>query len=254
MDPLMAGSTPRQLSLRVSLDDEATFSNFFVPSAHASGAMAVTHLQQCLQNWQQAGPRVHGATLLGDFTWLWGSQGAGCSHLLQAVCHAADETGLQVFYLDFFAAEALRPEVLDGLEQLDALCLDHLDQMPAQPDWEQALFNLYNRLAQTGCALIVAASRSPQQMPFMLPDLLSRLQSAVVFNVQVLDDQHKAAALQMRARRRGFKLSNEVAEFLVRRSERSTGSLFALLNELDRHSLEAGRKITIPMLKALMNW
>ena len=250
----MADHTPRQLSLRVSLDDEATFSNFFVPSEEASGALAVNHLQQRLQSWQQADKRAQGATLLADFTWLWGSRGAGCSHLLQAVCHAADEAGLQVFYLDFAAAEGLRPEVLDGLEQLHALCLDHLDQMPAQPDWEQALFNLYNRLAHTGCALIVAASRSPQHLPFVLPDLLSRLQSAVVFNVQVLDDQHKAAALQMRARRRGCTLSNEVAEFLVRRSERSTGSLFSLLNELDRHSLEAGRKITIPLLKTLMNW
>ncbi|ALO46636.1 DnaA regulatory inactivator Hda [Pseudohongiella spirulinae] len=249
----MTGRAPRQLSLRVSLDDEATFSNFFVPSDSATGALAVKHLQQRLLNWQQCEARK-GATLLEDFTWLWGSQGAGCSHLLQAVCHAADEAGLKVFYLDFADADSLRPEVLDGLEQLDVLCLDHLDQMPAQSAWEQALFGLYNRLAQSGCALIAAASRSPQQMSFMLPDLLSRLQSAAVFYVQVLDDQHKAAALQMRAIRRGFTISNEVAEFLVRRSERSTSSLFSLLNELDRHSLEAGRRITIPMLKTLMGW
>lgn len=250
----MSTAIPRQLSLRVSLDDEATFSNFFVPSDQASGALAVRHLQQRLLSWQQSQLREQGATLLSDFTWLWGAQGAGCSHLLQAVCHAANEAGLQVFYLDFAAADALQPEVLDDLEVLDVLCLDHLDQMPAQPAWEHALFSLYNRLAHSGCALIVAASRSPQHMPFLLPDLMSRLQSAVVFNLQVLDDQHKAAALQMRAIRRGFTISNEVAEFLVRRSERSTGSLFALLNELDRHSLEAGRKITIPMLKTLMGW
>lgn len=245
---------PRQLSLKLSLDDEATFENFYVPSDGASGAAVLAHLRARLSDWRTR-RRVSGAgTMVQDFTWLWGRRGAGCSHLLQAVCHAADAGGLRVFYLDFAAPEALDPEILQGLEDLDVLCLDHVEHIAKSAAWEQSLFNLYNRLAQTSCALLLAAGASPKQVHFALPDLHSRLQSAAVFHLMTLDDQHKAAALQLRAKLRGFMLGDEVAEYLVRRSERSMTSLFAVLQQLDRHSLETQRKVTVPLLKSLMGW
>ena len=245
---------PRQLSLKLSLDDEATFHNFYVPSDGASGAAVLAHLRARLSGWAARQPVSGAGTSVQDFTWLWGNRGAGCSHLLQAVCHAADACGLSVFYLDLAAPEALDPEILLWLEHLDVLCLDHVGHIAGAAAWEQSLFNLYNRLAQTRCALLVAAHSSPKQQQFMLPDLHSRLQSAAVFHLLNLDDQHKAAALQLRAKLRGFVLGDDVAQYLVRRSERSMTSLFAVLQQLDRHSLETGRKVTVPLLKSLMGW
>jgi len=253
-------ATPRQLSLRVGLDDDARLDNFFVPNAESTAARVRDYLKSNILRWRQSGRALSGSTRVKDFCWLWGSEGAGCSHLLQAVCHAAssDEAApnqhvLSAFYLDLSLSD-LHPDILDGLESQDILCLDHLQQVVGKPAWDEALFHLYNRLAHHGGALLVAADNSPQHVQVSLPDLRSRLQSAAVFQLPVLADTDKVAALQMRARLRGFNLGDDVAEFLVRRNQRSMAALFGVLQALDRHSLETGRRVTIPLLKSLMGW
>lgn len=249
---------PRQLSLRLSLDDEATFDNFYCSDNRGAGesvnGAVVAHLQHCVEQWSQRQPGDARGTLLKEFVWLWGSVGAGRSHVLQAVCHELDARGQAVFYLSLSAWRELSPDVLQGLEQMGVLCLDDIDEVAGVPEWEEALFHLYNRMAALQTPLLVAAHSSPQYTRFALQDLHSRLQSAVVFQLELLDDDNKVAALKMRASRRGFDLSDEVAAYLVRRCERSMSALIAVLHELDRHSLEMQRKVTVPLLKALMNW
>jgi len=246
--------SPRQLTLRLILDEDATFDNFYLPPDQPGNSSLVQHLQTQLERWTQSQLSVASGTILSEFTWLWGSQGAGCSHLLQAVCHHAAANNLQAFYLDLSAYRELDTSILLGLEEVSVLCLDQVDVICGQADWELALFNLYNRMAEKQTPLLIASHHSPQHLRFSLADLASRLQSAVVFNLATLDDEHKAKALQMRAKRQGFELSAEVADYLVTRSERSMSTLFATLQKLDRHSLETRRRVTIPLLKSLMGW
>lgn len=239
---------PRQLALRLRLDDEATFDNFYDSANQA----VVAHLRHCVRQWAEHGSVETGGTLLKEFVWLWGNSGSGCSHLLQAVCHELDALGQPVFYLTLSAWRELSPDVLCGLEQVSALCLDNVDEVAGIPEWEEALFHLYNRMAARQTPLLVAARSSPQYTPFRLQDLHSRLQSAAVFQLQPLSDDNKVAALKMRAAHLGFDLNDEVASYLVHRSERSMTALIAVLHDLDRHSLETQRKVTIPLLKSLM--
>jgi DnaA-homolog protein len=253
MDNPSAGSLPHQLSLRLTLDEEATFDNFYLPP-ETGNASLVHYLKEQVARWAQPRSNVTAGTVLNEFVWMWGSTGAGCSHLLQAVCHQAAASDMMAFYLDLSAHAELDPSILLGLEDVSVLCLDKVDVIVGQTDWELALFNLYNRMAERQTPLLVASHRSPQHLLFALADLTSRLQSAVVFNLATLNDEQKALALQMRARRLGFELTAEVADFLVSRSERSMSTLFATLQRLDRHSMETQRKVTIPLLKSFMGW
>lgn len=246
--------SPKQLALRLSLDDEATFGNYYCAADGSANLAVVAHLQQCVGLWAQRESDIASGILLKEFVWLWGSTGVGCSHLLQAACHELDARGQAVFYLSLSAWRDLTPDVLLGLEQVAVLCLDDIDEVAGIPAWEEALFHLYNRMAASQTPLLAAGRSSPQYTRFALKDLHSRLQSAAVFQLHPLDDEHKMAALQMRAAHLGFELSDEVAGYLVRRCERSMRALIAALHELDRHSLETQRKVTIPLLKALMNW
>ena len=56
----------------------------------------------------------------------------------------------------------------------------------------------------------------------------------------------------MRAQRRGFTLSNAVARYLMTRQARHPAHLFAVLDSLDRGTLAARRRLTIPLLRELM--
>lgn len=229
--------SPRQMALQVSLDDSATFENFFVSQANHQ---AVAYLSG------DAG------TGLEFFTYLWGNADAGASHLLQAVCHAADARGEACFYLPLAQAADYSPDVLDGLECFPLVCLDDLDVIAGQNAWERTLFTLFNRLRDSGSRLLVAAHCSPRELPVQLPDLLSRLQSGLVFSLQVPGDEEKRKALQLRARQRGIELSEEVLNYVLQRNERSMRALFSLLERLDQFSLQTQRRITVPLVRELM--
>jgi len=170
---------PRQLALQIALDDAATFDNFHVTAANRA---LLNYLQE--------------PAALAQFTWLWGAPGAGCSHLLQAMCQqdmTAD--GVQPwaasFYVPLRQHDEWHPDILLGLESLHLICLDDVDAIAGRADWEQALFHLFNRLRDSGTRLLVAARTAPREAAFVLPDLLSRLQSGVVFQVLEPDDEDK---------------------------------------------------------------
>jgi DnaA family protein len=80
------------------------------------------------------------------------------------------------------------------------------------------------------------------------------MQSSAQFYLQMISDDEKAVALKLRADCRGFELSDEVARYLVSRSERSMTQLLKVLTLLDKHSLSSQRKVTIPLLKSVMGW
>lgn len=231
---------PQQLSLGVSLNDDATFDNFFAP--------VLTPNAQIL-----AAMRAQIATANEPFIYLWGAPGCGLTHLLQAACHYAQTFGKSFQYLPLRDLAGYAPdELFNGLEDLDLVVLDALDEVIARADWEQALFNLFNRLRDAGKLLLVAAVHGPQELNVGLPDLKSRLQWGATFHVHSLDDEQKQQALQFRARARGLELSDEVATYIIQRLPRDMNELFWQLNRLDHASLAEQRKLTIPFVKKIL--
>lgn len=235
----MAG--PEQLSLGVGLDDDATFDNFYAEPDSVE-ARVVASLQAQLSG---AGEPV---------VYLWGPLGAGLTHLLQASCHAAQEAGKRFQYLPLSELADVPPEaLLDGLETRELLCVDDLDAVAGRPDWEAALFHLYNRLRERNGCLTLASTLGPRQLPLVLPDLRSRLQWGVTWHLTGLDDPQKQRALQHRARARGLELSDEVAHYILQRVPRDTALLFQYLQQLDQASLAQQRKLTIPFVKKVLS-
>jgi DnaA family protein len=182
--------------------------------------------------------------------YLWGASGVGLTHLLQASCHNAESRRLAVQYLPLREMTGFAPEaLLEGLEELDMVCLDGLESVAGDPTWERALFNLYNALRDAGRLLLVAAPQNPRELNIQLPDLRSRLQWGVILKVQPLDDTDKQQALMRRARERGMELNEEVASYIVQRVPRDMNQLFCYLHRLDHASLAEQRKLTIPFVK-----
>ena len=100
--------------------------------------------------------------------------------------------------------------------------------------------------------LIVAGNDSPPQLPCQIADLRNRLSWGLVFQVKNLTDEQKLLALQMRAKNRGLQISREVGLFLLNHYPRNMTVLFNCLEELDRASLIAKRRITIPFVKEVL--
>jgi len=86
-------------------------------------------------------------------------------------------------------------------------------------------------------------------MPLALADLRSRLSWGLVLQLNELGDNDKISTLKSRANKRGFELPTSVAQFLLNRCSRNMHDLQDLLDSLDKASLMAQRKITIPFVK-----
>ena len=230
----------RQLSLGVSLSDDATFDNFYI-TPESNNAQVVDTLRRQAENSGE------------EFVYIWGPAGIGLTHLLQAASHCADSHGLTVQYLPLRDLVGFAPEpLLEGFESLDLICLDGLHQIVGRPGWEMALFNLFNRVRDSGKRMLMAATCGPKDLGVQLADLRSRLSSGLVLHLDSMNDSEKQAALQLRAAARGLTLSNEVAQFILHRAPRNMNELFNFLERLDDASLAEQRKLTIPFVKRVL--
>lgn len=233
----MSFRTPQQLSLGVNLNDDATFENFY-----ASGGSHNAEVLAALRH--QVEQPNH------SVIYIWGAQGTGLSHLLQAGCHYAQSRGLAIQYLPLTELTAAGPDDLfSDLEALDYLALDDIDAIAGKPEWEFALFTLYNHLRDHNKRLVIAAHQNVHELPLQLEDLRSRLHWDLIYQVEPLTDDDKCLALQARARARGLDLSEDVAHYLIQRLPRHTHDIFRQLHQLDCASLAEQRKLTIPFVK-----
>lgn len=220
-----------QLPLGVGLPDSAVFATYHAgPNATAVAAVAGTE----------------------SVVFLYGSAGVGKSHLLQAACAAATGAGRRAALLPLAQHASLKPTVIDGWHNYDLVCVDDIGAVAGDAAWEHALFGLYNALRARGGRWIAAGADIPGALGFGLMDLASRLAAGPVFCLQALDDDGRVAALALRAHQRGFELPEEVARYLLKRSPRDMNTLYLVLEELDRASLSQQRKVTIPLLKTII--
>jgi DnaA family protein len=206
----------------------------------ADNALALTELKQVARG---------GAS---RNVYLWGDTGTGKSHLLHAACAAAADAGRRAALVPLAQSHRLAPALLEDLEDLDLVCIDDLDAIAGQPAWEQPLFHLFNRMREAPRPLVFAARTSPAGCAIALPDLKSRLGWDLVFRLAPLQEAERFAALRGRAQMRGMKITDEVLNYLSRRIPRDMHSLFAWLERLDRESLAAGKRLTVPFVRDLL--
>ena len=144
------------------------------------------------------------------------------------------------------------PRMLEGLAEAELLCLDDVHSVAGDALWEEALFHLYNRAEQAGRIMIFTARVSPRTPDWRLADLASRLTAAGIWRLHPLDDDERREALKRHAGERGLELTDEVVTYLMRRLRRDMTTLSGFLERLDRSSLAAQRRVTVPFVKSLL--
>ena len=225
----------RQLPLGVRIPDRAVFASFF-PARNLEAVGSLSAL---------ASSEGRGVC------WICGPTGSGKTHLLQATSVRAAET-LRAGYFPLRQLAPLGIEALEGLPQLDCVCLDDIDAVIGLADWERALFNLHREIEERGGRLAAAAKVPPALCDWALRDLGSRMAASAVFQLRALDEAEQQEALQLRAHLRGFELPEDTARWLQRRFPRDMHTLYSILDTLDEAALVAQRRLTIPFIRAVL--
>jgi DnaA-homolog protein len=223
----------RQLLLKFDHPTVATFEHFVV-GANTELLSQLVLLEETLAS---------GAVRERLF-FLWGDAGCGRSHLLQALCQQALSG----------RARLITPNApLSAFVFDPAIVLYAIDDSHAlSPQQQISAFNLFNEVQAHPDTALIATGNVPPRTLAVREDLRTRFGSSLVFQIAPLDDRGKLEALSRIASARGIKLNTPVLSYLITHYRRDMPALIALLNALDRFSLEYQRPITLPFVQAVL--
>ncbi len=225
----------RQLTLAVNLPRDPALSGFVAgPNAEALAAV-----QACAEGEGE------------PFIYLWGPPGSGKTHLLLGASRDLEGRGDGALYLDL-GTEGLEPAMLQGLERLALVSLDNVHLVAGDRDWERALFDLFNRLRESGRRLLAAAHVPVAELGLRLPDLRSRLNWGPAFRLRPLGDDLRLQLLTQAAHSRGMRLEPKAAEYIMQHCPRDPHSLERVLDRIEAATLTEKRPPNLAFLRRVL--
>lgn len=172
---------------------------------------------------------------------LTGPLGCGKTHLAHAWRSRSDARLLAAADI-----KGAAPDLLQGAEN----CI--VEDADKAAD-ETALLHLFNHVGEQGGALLLNARTPPARWRIGLADLASRLRAAPVAAIEAPGDGMIEAVLVKLFGDRQIRVGPEVVAYLTPRIERSFAGAQQVVALLDRAAMAAGRGVTIPLAREVLD-
>ncbi|MCR4859244.1 MAG: chromosomal replication initiator protein DnaA [Bacteroidales bacterium] len=186
---------------------------------------------------------------------IFGGPGLGKTHLAQAIGIAIKEKypELVVLYVtgnEFKTTYVHAVNVLNKQTdfmayymKLDVLIVDDIQDLMG-PGSQNAMFNIFNYLHQSGKQLIFTSDRAPVDLQNFEERLLSRFKWGLSVQLTTPDYKTRLQMLRARAEREGVEIPDEVLDFLATRIKTNFRELEGALISLIAHSsVEKGKSL-----------
>ena len=230
---------PKQLIFPFQINQKASFDSFF-----------------CSPDNQNLMTRLADIAISQDANEIiiHGEKGSGKSFLMQAICNELSSSEKQFAFIPMKKALNMGVEIFQNLGSLDTVCIDDLQLILANQEWETALFNLINECQQSKCSLILSlGGTQPVEESIVLPDLLSRIKRMEFLPLHAVQDELFNQAIVFVAQQLEIKIDNAELEFLLNHQTRIFSLLVENIITLDKQAASLKRKITIPLIKETLN-
>jgi len=230
---------PKQLIFPFQINQKASFDSFFCSPDNQN---LMTRLADIAVSQDANELIIHGA------------KGSGKSFLMQAICNELSSSEKQFAFIPMKKALNMGVEIFQNLGSLDTVCIDDLQLILANQEWETALFNLINECQQSKCSLILSlGGTQPVEESIVLPDLLSRIKRMEFLPLHAVQDELFNQAIVFVAQQLEIKIDNPELEFLLNHQTRIFSLLVENIITLDKQAASLKRKITIPLIKETLN-
>ena len=188
----------------------------------------------------------------GSHVFLYGGEGSGKSHLLNAVCVETREREGRAFYLALKRLPRDAIASLEGLEKLDLVCVDDLHVIAGDQAWEEALFHCFNRIREANGRLLVSSRERLSALELGLPDLKSRLAWGLRLQLLPLEDKDKLEVINLHCVALGLSLPDDVQQYLPKRHDRRMAAMVHTVESLQQSALTHKRRITVPLAREVL--
>ena len=193
---------------------------------------------------------------------LFGGPGLGKTHIAQAIGIAFKKKypDLVVLYVpanrfktQYMDAVNVRNKLTDFLAfymKMDVLIMDDIQDLMGQST-QNAFFNIFNHLHQSGKQLIFTSDRPPVELENFEERLLSRLKWGLSVELQKPDFATRLEMLKARAFREGVKLNEDVLHFLASRIKSNFRELEGALISLIANATLAHKEVTVELAEKI---
>ena len=210
-----------------------------------------------LEGFYTSKDNLHLVSILKDKTFhddlfIYGSKESGKTYLLQAMCNSYSSDKKSSLYIPLKKAMNYGVEIFESLENIQLICLDGIENVISDIEWEKAIFNLINKALISKSRLIITSSEDLESLNFVLPDLESRLRKIEGYELTLIQDKDILDALIYISKLKSINLGDKEARYLVTYAQRNISNLVKILESLDQLSMEMKRKITIPLIKEVI--
>ena len=189
---------------------------------------------------------------INENMYIYGLKNSGKTYLLQSLCNKYSKNDKSSLFLPLKDVIKYGVEIIDSIENMDLVCIDGLEAVSQNKEWEIGLFNLINNAQQTGCRLVFTSSSEEGAINFSLADLDSRIRKFQSHEIFPISDDHLLKALKKITNLRSISLGEKEAQYLITYTKRNIADLIIILESLDQLSMENKRRITIPLIKELL--
>jgi DnaA-homolog protein len=189
---------------------------------------------------------------INENIYIYGLKNSGKTYLLQSLCNEYSKNNKSSLFLPLMDVTKYGVEIIDSIENMDLVCIDGLEAVSQNKEWEIGLFNLINNAQQTGCRLVFTSSSEEGAINFSLADLDSRIRKFQSHEIFPISDDHLLKALKKITNLRSISLGEKEAQYLITYTKRNIADLTIILESLDQLSMENKRRITIPLIKELL--
>ena len=219
---------PEQLTFPWSKPSKATFDHFYLDEDNLS---------------------IKDILFKEDDLFLYGIAGTGKTFLLQSLCNHYSDNKKTSLYIPMNEVMNYGSDFLDSLEELDLICIDDLDSIAGNDNWEIAIFNLINNCLITQCRLVFCSQLNPSSINFNLKDLFSRIKKMDHIELLPVNERNLKEAIKFITNIKLLEFGDNEINYLITHTKRNISNLAKIINELDELSLQLKRKITIPLIK-----
>ena len=188
---------------------------------------------------------------------IFGGPGLGKTHLSQAIGIAVKQRYPELVVL-YVTGNEFKTQYMDAAMggkltdfmayymRMDVLIVDDIQGLLGQGS-QNAFFNVFNHLHQSGKQLIFTSDRAPVDLQNFEERLLSRFKWGLSVELSRPDFATRLSMLKSRSFREGVRISDEVLNFLATRIKSNFRELEGALISLAAHATLAHREISIEL-------
>ena len=192
---------------------------------------------------------------------IFGGSGLGKTHLAQAIGIAIKNRYPELVVL-YVTGNEFKTQYVDAVmgnrltdfmayyQRIEVLIVDDIQDLLGQAS-QNAFFNVFNHLHQTGKQLIFTSDRAPVDLQNFEDRLLSRFKWGLAVELGRPDYATRLSMLRSRSEREGVAIGEDVLEFLASRIKSNFRELEGALISLVAHATLGQKEVTVALAESV---